>query len=335
MNAPNATETVSASQEQSVSGGSLLLRRKQASTASGTSVPPEQRPMSGSQHITERTRSVPTRSEQNPNQPSPNQPSPSPQSGSEPNANDLANRDQQQYIEHLKQRLRQSQALAALGELTSTATHEFNNVLMTVINYAQLGVRHRDDATRDKALAKILEASQRAAKITKTILAQAKNRSASLEPTELGPIIEDTLVLLERELNKYRIIVTKEIASDVDPVIASGNDLQRVLLNLIINARQAMGQNGELVIRLRNSSETGFVELVVRDSGSGIPPATLPHIFEPFFSTKSGPDESGKGGTGLGLAACKEIIDAHQGRIRVDSSLGKGTAFTIRLPKAA
>ena len=311
MNAPNATETASRSPEPSVSGGSLLLRRNQATPAS---VPQTQQAPDASQK-----QSAPNATE----------------NSGESISNDAANRDQQQYIEHLKQRLRQSQALAALGELTSTATHEFNNVLMTVINYAQLGVRHRDDATRDKALAKILEASQRAAKITKTILAQAKNRSASLEPTELGPIIDDTLVLLERELNKYRIMVTKEIASDAEPVIASGNDLQRVLLNLIINARQAMGQDGELVIRLRNSSETGFVELVVRDSGSGIPPETLPHIFEPFFSTKSGPDESGKGGTGLGLAACKEIIDAHQGRIRVDSSLGKGTAFTIRLPKAA
>ena len=80
------------------------------------------------------------------------------------------------------------------------------------------------------------------------------------------------------------------------------------------------------------SSEQGWVELTVRDTGCGIAKETLPSIFAPFYSTKAGPDESGKGGTGLGLAACKENIDAHQGRIRVESTVGRGTAFIIRLP---
>lgn len=243
--------------------------------------------------------------------------------------------DEQQYIQQLKGQLRQAQSMAALGELTSTATHEFNNVLMTVINYARLGIRNRDDESRDKALSKILEASERAAKITSTILAQARNRSESFEPTDLAGITEDTLVLLERELNKYRISVEKDFDGDVAMVNASGNQIQRVLLNLLINARQAMHDGGAIIIKLRNSSEEpGFVELIVRDSGSGIPQETLPHIFDAFYSTKSGPDESGKGGTGLGLAACKEIIDAHNGKVRVESSVGIGTAFIIRLPSA-
>ena len=100
--------------------------------------------------------------------------------------------------------------MAALGELTSTATHEFNNVLMTIINYARLGVRNRDDESRDKALSKILEASERASKITGTILAQARNRKESLEPTDLTGLVQDTLVLLEREMNKYRVAVHTE-----------------------------------------------------------------------------------------------------------------------------
>ncbi len=242
--------------------------------------------------------------------------------------------DEQQYIQHLKAQLRQSQSLATLGELTSTATHEFNNVLMTIINYARLGIRNRDDASRDKALSKILEASERASKITGTILAQARNRSESFEPTDLGGLILDTLVLLEREMNKYRVSVTTEIEPGVAKAIASGNQIQRVLLNLLINARQAIGECGNLLIRLANSEDPQWVELVVRDSGSGIPAETLPQIFDPFFSTKLGPDESGKGGTGLGLAACKEIIDAHRGKLRVESPVGVGTAFTIRLPRA-
>lgn len=240
--------------------------------------------------------------------------------------------DQQKHIQYLKSELRKMQALAALGELTGTATHEFNNVLMTVINYAKLGIRNRDDASRDKALTKILEASERAAKITKTILAQAKNRSESFETTNLGEIIIDSLVLLEREMRKYRIAVETDIDANTPLVMASGNQIQRVLLNLLINARQAISESGTILIRLAPSSEDGMVELTVRDSGAGIPQESLPHIFDAFYSTKQGPDESGKGGTGLGLAACKEIIDAHQGRIRVESSVGRGTAFIIRLP---
>ena len=243
--------------------------------------------------------------------------------------------DQQRYVQHLKNELRKMQAMAALGELTSTATHEFNNVLMTIINYAKLGIRNRDDASRDKALDKILQASERAAKITNTILAQARNRSDSQEPTDLTQIIESSLILLEREMRKYRIAVETELAAGTPPALASGNQIQRVLLNLLINARQAMPEGGTILIRLMPSSETGFVELVIRDSGSGIPQEKLPHIFDAFYTTKDGPDDSGKGGTGLGLAACKEIIDAHQGRIRVESTVGRGTAFIIRLPTDA
>ena len=240
--------------------------------------------------------------------------------------------DEQQFIQQLKGQLRASQSLATLGELTSTATHEFNNVLMTIINYARLGIRNRDDESRDKALTKILDAAERASKITGTILAQARNRGESFEPTDLAGLIEDTLVLLEREMNKYRVAVTTEIDPDTAQVRASGNQIQRVLLNLLINARQAMPEGGNLLVRLRNSDESGWVELTIQDSGTGIPQETLPHIFDAFFSTKKGPDDSGRGGTGLGLAACKDIIDAHQGRIRVQSTVGVGTAFTIRLP---
>lgn len=85
-------------------------------------------------------------------------------------------------------------------------------------------------------------------------------------------------------------------------------------------------------VRLDYDAQANEVVLQVRDTGSGIPPELLPKIFDPFFTTKDGPDASGQGGTGIGLASCKQIIDAHNGRIRVDSGLGKGTAFTIRIP---
>jgi len=237
-------------------------------------------------------------------------------------------------VESLKNELRQMQSLAALGELTSTATHEFNNILMTILNYARLGIRNRDDASRDKALGKILEASERAAKITQTILAQARNRSDSMAPTDLGAIIQDAMLLLEREMRKYRVSVELDLQADTPQAMANGNQIQRVMLNLLINARQAMSEGGTILVRLRPANEKGFVELVVRDSGKGIPQDKLPMIFDAFYSTKSGPDESGKGGTGLGLAACKEIIDAHRGRIRVESTVGRGTAFVLKIPVA-
>ena len=239
----------------------------------------------------------------------------------------------QQQIEALQQQLAQAQGLTALGELVGTTTHEFNNVLMTIINYAKMGMRHKDAATRDKCFEKVFAAGNRAAKITATILAVARNRSASQEPTDLAALIDNALMLLEREMNKYRIAVEREF-DEVPEAYVNGNQIQQVLLNLLINARQAMPNGGRLVIRLSYDKAAEMVDLVVRDYGCGIPAEKLPHIFDSFFTTKSGPDASGKGGTGLGLSMCRNIIEAHQGRIRVESALGKGTAFTLKLPTA-
>lgn len=237
----------------------------------------------------------------------------------------------QQQIDALREQLAQAQRLTALGELVSTTTHEFNNVLMTIVNYAKFGLRQKDEPSRIKAFEKILAASQRAAQITSTVLGVARNRSNSLEPTDLRKITEDVLVLLEREFNKYRIQVDKQLR-EVPLVQANGNQIQQVLLNLLINARQAMRSGGRVSIKIEHDSSADTVDLVIRDSGVGIPADKLPRIFDPFFSTKTGPDETGKGGTGLGLAACRDIVEAHRGRIRVESAVGKGTAFTIKLP---
>lgn len=240
----------------------------------------------------------------------------------------------QEQIEILKQQLGQAQKLTALGELVGTTTHEFNNVLMTIINYAKIGLRHKDQANRDKCFDKILNAANRAAKITNGVLGLARNRSAGQEPTDLVQLLEDTLVLLEREMNKYRIAVDKRF-QPVPLAMVNGNQIQQVLLNLMINARQAMPTGGRLVIKLGLDAESEMIELAIRDYGCGIPADKLPRIFEPFYTTKRGPDASGKGGTGLGLAMCKDIIDAHHGRIRVESTIGKGTSFTLKLPIAA
>jgi signal transduction histidine kinase len=202
---------------------------------------------------------------------------------------------------------------------------------MTMINYAKMGIRHRDDATRDKALEKILAAAERAARITNGILGLARNRGQSMEPTDLAQLVEDSLLLLERELRKYRVRVDRRF-EPVPRVMANGNQIQQVVLNLLINARQAMAGGGYVSIRIGHDPAGQTVDLTIRDNGCGIAPENLHQIFDPFFTTKTGPDSSGKGGSGLGLSACRDIIEAHRGRIRVESALGKGTAFTIKLP---
>ena len=235
-------------------------------------------------------------------------------------------------LAQLKAHLQQVERLTALGELASTTTHEFNNILMTIMNYAKLALRQKGEAERTRALHRILEAAERAAKITQTILGAARNRAEGFAPVHLGRLVEDTLVLLDREFRKYRIQVELAL-EDAPPVLADANQIQQVLLNLLINARQAMPDGGRVRIAVR-SGEDGMVELVVRDTGSGIPPEILPRIFDPFFSTKRGPDGTGRGGTGLGLAACRNIIENHRGKIKVQSTLHKGTQFTLRLPAA-
>jgi signal transduction histidine kinase len=243
------------------------------------------------------------------------------------------NTELQAEIHQLKEQLAHAQRLTALGELASTTAHEFNNVLMTILNYAKMGIRHKDAPTRDKVLDKIYNAAQRAAKITSTVLGSARNRSGEMEPTDLAQLLEDSLILLERELQKYKIRVEKQFAA-VPLVMASGNQIQQVILNLLVNARQAMEQGGTLLLKIEFNATQQMVELTVRDSGCGIPSEKLPRIFDPFYSTKAGPDASGKGGTGLGLSTCRTIIEAHKGRIRVESTVGKGTAFVIKLPIA-
>jgi two-component system NtrC family sensor kinase len=241
----------------------------------------------------------------------------------------------QRELEVLLSQLDQTRRMAMVGELTSTTTHEFNNLLMTILNYAKLGQRHTDEASRDKAFARILDAANRATKVAASVLSLARNRGSHHEPTDLKAIVQDTLLLLEREFRKYRVSLEVNLDADVPLIDGNGSELQRVLINLLVNARQATSEGGSVRIGLQHDSKTHEVVITVRDNGSGIPPEVLPRIFEPFFSTKSGPDASGKGGTGVGLSTCKEVVDAHSGRIRVESSVGKGTAFLIRLPALA
>ena len=254
-----------------------------------------------------------------------------PQSTSEPASEPARQEDQ---IEELKAQLQAARQLATLGELVGTTTHEFNNVLTTILNYAKMGLRHTDDATRTRALEKILSAGQRAEKITNGVLGMARNRSHNPAPADLAALVSESLVLLEREMQKYRIQVETQLDATSKAWVVAGQ-IQQVLLNLLTNARQAMPNGGRVQVRVAEDKATGTIDLVVQDNGPGIAKEDLPKIFASGYSTKTGPDATGKGGAGVGLAACREIIEAHGGKIRVESAVGRGTAFILKLLKAA
>jgi signal transduction histidine kinase len=235
-------------------------------------------------------------------------------------------------VADLQQRLMQAQKLASVGTLASSITHEFNNILTTIINYAKMGVRHKDAATRDKSFDKILAAGQRASKITTGLLSYARGRADRRESITLNRLVEDVLVLVEKDLQVHRVRLQYDVLAE-PLVVVNPSQVQQVLMNLIINARQAMEAGGTLFILIRRNDETRMGEVLVRDTGSGIPADKLPHIFETFYTTKVA-DEQGQGGTGLGLALCKEVMESHHGRIRVESAVGRGTTFTLKFPLA-
>lgn len=238
-----------------------------------------------------------------------------------------------EQIASLQQQVMAAQKLGSVGELASSITHEFNNILTTVINYAKLGLRHRSDEMRDKSFNKILSAGQRASKITTGMLSYARSKGDRREAMQLQQLVDDVITLVEKDLQVHRISYHLEV--DGDPYAnVNPSQIQQVLLNLIINARQAMNEGGSLTVQLRENSDQKLAEISVRDTGGGIASETLPHIFEKFYSTKT-VDHQGQGGTGLGLALCKDVVESHQGRIRVETALGHGTTFTIKLPLVA
>lgn len=233
-------------------------------------------------------------------------------------------------IADLQQQLLQAQKMSTVGALASSITHEFNNILTTIINYAKLGLRHKDAANREKAFDKILAAGQRASKITTGLLAYARRGGDRREPVDLVDLAQDVLVLIEKDLQMHRVRLQTQF--DAHPVaVVNACQIQQVLLNLIVNARQAMDGGGTLTVSVRSNAESGFAEIAVRDTGKGIPAENLRKIFDPYFSTKTA-DAQGQGGTGLGLALAREVIEGHLGRIRVESTVGQGTTFTLKLP---
>src|SRR4051794_15522444 len=174
--------------------------------------------------------------------------------------------------DQLRQQLQQAQKLASVGALASSVAHEFNNILTTIINYARLALRPgADEAGRVQALEKILKGSQRAATIINSMLGFARNTSTVREMTDLVSLVEEVLILTDKDLNKHRIHVDRRFHGRPRACVVPAQ-IEQVLLNLIINARQAMARGGHLRLEVRDNPAAGTVEMKVSDTGTGIPP---------------------------------------------------------------
>jgi signal transduction histidine kinase len=253
----------------------------------------------------------------------------------------------QQENDALKSQIAQLQTLANIGTISFMIAHEINNLLTPLKSYASLALGNSEDkALSEKALQKAVQNCQRASEIMASMLALANGKMDEKKNARLVTLIEEVFACLCRDFRKDGITVNIQVPEDLT-VQGVSVQIQQVLMNLILNARDAMlpapaspdarrggGPRGG-VLTIKAQENTDAVEIEVADTGKGIESENLRNIFEPFFTTKAGKNLlSERSGAGLGLAFCKKIIEAHKGRISVESMVGKGSIFKITLPKS-
>jgi len=226
--------------------------------------------------------------------------------------------------DRLEAQLQQAQKLETLGQLAGGVAHDFNNILTAINAYAQ---RIEDGATDDgakQAGKEIMRASGRAASLIARLLGFARKQNTTPRLVFVNDLVTDCLSMLRSVIGEH-IEVTTQLGDRLAPVRVDPAQYEQVLLNLVVNARDAMPKGGELRIETLDNGE--WVETTVSDTGAGMDNSTLAHIFEPFFTTKSEGD-----GTGLGLAMCYGVARQNRGRMRVTSTPGQGSSFTLALP---
>jgi len=242
----------------------------------------------------------------------------------------------------LEARLRESQKMEAMGQLAGGVAHDFNNLLTIIQGHAALlrASVARHDGARE-SLQQIDEAVQRATALTQQLLALGRKQILNRTVLDLNARVTAMVGMLQRVIGE-RIAIRVDLADTPPRVMADAGLLDQVLLNLVVNARDAMQNGGELLVRTRvhhvradgttapnDVAEGEYATVTVRDTGCGIAPEALPRIFEPFYTTK------GLGGNGLGLSTAYGIIKQHQGWIDATSVLGQGTTFNVHLPVAS
>jgi PAS domain S-box-containing protein len=242
----------------------------------------------------------------------------------------------------LGEQLRQSQKMEAIGQLAGGVAHDFNNILTVIRGHASLLIEDKDlSASAARSAQQIAQASERAAGLTRQLLTFSRRQVMQPRRLDLNEVVSNMTMMLGRILGED-IVLQLNYLPQPAYIKADGSMIEQVLLNLVVNARDAMPKGGQLAIKISTSKADpnyrtyhtdsraeDFICLTVTDTGCGIDPETLRRIFEPFFTTK----EVGKG-TGLGLATVYGIVNQHEGWIEVDSEIGKGSTFRVYLPVA-
>ncbi len=240
-----------------------------------------------------------------------------------------------QQLAETQRQLYQSEKLASVGRLAAGVAHEINNPLTGVLTYSSfLLKRAKDKPDMKEDLEVIVRETKRCREIVKGLLDFARQSPAEKNRVTINEVIERSVQILANQLAKHKVQIEKQLQPDLPMLEADANQLQQVLVNLIMNASDAIGEDGGTITvtstLATNGAQAGKearqIQLQVRDTGCGIPAENLSKIFEPFFSTK------GQKGNGLGLAIVWGIIEKHNGRITVASKPGEGTTFTILLP---
>ena len=239
---------------------------------------------------------------------------------------------QQQENNALKSQLAQLQHLANMGTVSYMIAHEINNLLTPLKNYAAVALDNSDDKDFvEKALEKTVRNCERASKIMESMLAVATGQSQEKKNSRLLTLVEEVFTCLCRDFAKDGITVETCIPEDLT-VWGVPVQLQQVLMNLILNARDAMLPRGG-ILTVKAIEKSDVVEIEVTDTGEGIEPADLNNIFDSFFTTKTNKRSSSEySGAGLGLTFCKKIIEEHEGLISAESKPAKGSKFKITLP---
>ena len=238
--------------------------------------------------------------------------------------NDMTHR-----LAETQRQLAQADKLASVGRLAAGLAHEINNPLTGVLSYASLlekRFQHDPEARAD--LAVIIRETIRCRGIIRELLDFARPTPPQKRPADLNEVVRHAISVVMSQLALNRVDLKLDLAAELPSVLADENQIQQVVVNLLINAVDAInGEGGEIRVATRTMEGQGL-ELEIRDNGRGIDPEDLSRIFEPFFTTK------GAHGTGLGLAVTWGIVDSHGGTIQAESEPGQGTSFLVRLPQA-